>query len=68
MDLEGSGLKSRYSVIKLHVSGHISNSIVLASSCSKQDRKLGSGYVSDSGSYIPLSLVEGGVNKEHVLI
>lgn len=68
MDLEGSGLKSRYSVIKLHVSGHISNSIALASSCSKQDRKSGSGYVSGSGSYIPLSLVEEGVKKEHILI
>lgn len=68
MDLEGSGLKSRYSVIKLHVSGHISNSIALGSSCSKQDRKSGSGYVSGSGSYTPLSLVEGEVKKEHVLI
>lgn len=68
MDLEGSGLKSRYSVIKLHDSGHISNSIVLASSCSKQDRMSGSGYVSGSGSYEPLSLVEGGIKKEHVLV
>lgn len=59
MDLEGSGLKSRYSVISSTSLDTFLSSIVLASSCSKQDRKVGCGYINASGSYIPLSLVEG---------